>query len=222
MSNMLSSFEPECEYRTLLWLKTPGLQCTGAQQRPVASSGCKFRKLQRTGARQWSVTSFGVQFASCEYCFTQVLQNCGVLCKEPEARCTTWLEFYTTAVCRGCSEPVSDSFGARVLNSGQWQVPGASFESFSVQVPDSGQLQASVCSLPAASTILLEFSQNCGVLCKEPEAQLARTSCPLKHRCTVKPSTASAWVEVMLNPPGVDWRIVNYVHDGYEEPAWPP
>ena len=38
---------------------------------------------------------------------------------------------------------------------------------------------------------------------------------PGKPRCTVKPSTTSAWVEVMLDPPGVDWRIVNYVHDGY-------
>ena len=81
----------------------------------MASSGCKFRKLQCAGARQWSVTSFGVQFASCECYPTQALQSCGVLCKEPEARCT-WLEFYTTAVCRGCSEPVSDSFGTRVLS----------------------------------------------------------------------------------------------------------
>ena len=82
----------------------------------MASSGCKFRKLQRTGIPQWSVTSF------------------------TKLRCAVQ--------------------GTR------------------------------------------------GSVCQDKQS-------PASLGCTVKPSTTSAWVQVTLNPPGVDWRIVNYVHDGY-------
>ena len=93
----------------------------------MASSGCKFRKLQRTGARQWSVTSFGVQSASCEYYFNSSFTK---------LRCA--VQGTRGSVCEDKLSPA-----------------------------------------------------NLGV------------------------QLSLAWVEVMLNPPGVDWRIVNYVHDGY-------
>ena len=106
---------------------------TTAQPRPVTSCGSKFRLLQRTGTRRWSVTSFGVQSV---YYWAPVLQNCGLPCCAVQGT--------RGSVFEG-SYPVSDSFSALVLNSGQWQVPDASFASFNVQVPNSGQLQASVC-----------------------------------------------------------------------------
>ena len=94
------------------------------------------------------------------------------------------------AVCEG-SYLDSDSFSALVLNSGQWQVPDASFTSFSVQVPNSGQLQASVCKGASCEYYFTRVLQNCGVLCKEPEAQFARASCPVSDRFRALMQSAS-------------------------------
>ena len=183
----------------------------------MASSGCNFRKLQRTGARQWSVTSFGVQSASCEYYFTQVLQNCGVLCcarnqrlgvllgsRFTQLRCAVGaVNQFLIASVHGCSTAASGKFRVQVSKALAYRCPTVV----------SYKLRCAVCQL---RVLLYSSFLKTAVCCaRNQRLSLRGQAVPGKPRCTVKPSTTSAWVEVMLNPPGVDWQIVNYVHDGY-------
>ena len=150
-----------------------------------------------------------MQFASCEYYFTQVLQNCGVLFKEPEARCTTWrcaagaVNQFLTASVHGCSTAASGKFRVQVSKDLAYGCPTVV----------SYKFRCAVCQL----RVILYWSFLKTAVCCARNQRLGwrGQAVPGKPRCTVKPSTTSAWVEVMLNPPSVDWRIVNNVHDGY-------
>ena len=117
-----------------------------------------------------------MQSASCVYYFARVLQNCGVPCREPGAQFAKAAALFLTASAHGCST---------VAKTSAYRCPAVvSYELQSAKV--------------AASTTLLEFYQNAEGL------SLPGQALPGKPRCTVKPCTTSAWVEVMLNPPGVD------------------
>ena len=105
-----------------------------------------------------------------------------------QLRCTVGAgNHFLTASLHGCSTAASGKFRMQVSKASAYRYP---------------------------TVVSYKFYKTAVCCARNERLSLPGQAVPGKPRCTVKPSTTSAWVQVMLNPPGVDWRIVNYVHDG--------
>ena len=105
-------------------------------------------------------------------------------------------QFLTVSV-HGCSTAASGKFRMQVSKASAYGCP--TVVSYKLR-----------CAVFQLRVLLYSSFLKTAVYCaRNQRLSLRGQAVPGKPRCTVKPSTASAWVKVMLNPPGVDWRVVN-------------
>ena len=125
-------------------------------------SACWCQKKKVVSYKLWCAVC-----ASCVYYLARILQNCRVPCREPGAQFATAAAQFPTASAHWCSTAASGKFRTQVSKASAYRGPAVV----------SYKLRCA--TVPAACCTLLEFSQSCGVLCKEPKAQVARASCPV-------------------------------------------